>query len=280
MFGSQSASPFTSPNVASLAWLQKKTNMRSRFSRRTFALALALLLTPGLCSAVWVCHTGDGRTWQQAGPPCVMPENADEISPAPRSSGKPVYLSNVPDVVPGPRAKPTAPLPDTGIAYDRAVVALEARYPRLNPDSGNFDVAATRAVLQRMQAYVQQGKGADIAIRLAAEDVMATPVIPTPSQAAIVAQPTQRASGNDAMPERVVRGAIVGAVFAGIGLAGLFLRWLLRQPRRAAFRAAQIAGTVAASDAARSVGGVVSSVAEKSGELLRRSGRRGKTPWD
>lgn len=176
---------------------------------------------------------------------------------------------------------------DDGTEYDRAVQVIKARYPTLNPELPVFDRAAAGEVLTRMNRYISQGQSREAAVRIAADEVMGV-TKPTAAPAQVPSQEPQRfVQGTKQRVDPFGMAILIVATLVALSLAWRLVRWLVSKFSSTAVRAAQIAGTVAASDAARSAGGVISSVGQKSGEVLdglgrgmRNVKRHDKLPWE
>lgn len=240
-------------------------------------LVAALFVMPAASYAVWICHTEDGRSWQQDYPPCKLPADVSTLSPAPQR-GRPAQATSRARQAQEPSAAPAAGSENISALYDRAVSELEAQYPVLNPDLPVFNGALTEQVLAQTETYVRQGYRKDYAVRAAAETVLAPR--PSPTGTTPAAQTTPNTS-------KQLRGAgwIVDA-FAKGALNGLFLtllvpiffavRWLWRRTTNVAARAAYVAGNTSAADIARAAGSASANVQRRSAGLVEafRQGQR------
>lgn len=256
--------------------------MGARHWQISHVLAMALLLTTTHASADWVCHAGDGRTWVQQGPPCVWPKDPNEISPSPArevrpsrpdrtSRPAPIQIQNVP---------PT-PRPGAEATYAQTVAELEAKFPRVNPDSPAYDRASVAQVLELKRVYLTQGLSDESALRRAANDILAAPQpvasrVSSEQSAPTAGVPKRSMSGADAVINAGVKGLANGLVFALLVPLWLLVRWLWRQSRAVASQAAYVAGNTSANDIARAAGSASAHVERRTASFMDafRQGRR------
>ena len=234
--------------------------MSATSSRIRFSLALILLISPAFCSAIWVCHTDDGRVWQQENPPCVTPADQSALSPQPKPD-KPVRPSKPARTAQAANRVQITQAPTEKTLYDRAVADVEQQYPALNPDSQSFDRALVQRVLKQKQMYVQKAYGEDYALRAAVTDLLE-------NKPALTAETQAKSHGYDALIEAGAKGAGVGVLLAAITIAALIFRWLLRRSRTAVVQAAYVVGNTSVKDIARKVGGASAKVERKTSGVL------------
>lgn len=233
-----------------------------------FAAALCVVVTPALSSAqTWVCHTDDGRTWQQENPPCVLPADPSRLSPRPQRETPPPTTKRTSKVAP-PQQTSVAQAPTERVLYDRAVAELEQQFPALNPDAQAFDRELVKRVLTRKDFYVQKAYGQDHAIRAAVADVMNPP-----SSARALENPTNdlatsSSPGKSSIVEEGIKGAAKGLVYGVLGAIAMLVWWLIRRSRKIIVRAAYAVGNTSVNDLARAAGGASAKAQEKTAGVL------------
>jgi hypothetical protein len=240
-----------------------------------FCLVAGFLVAPLASDAVWICHTEDGRSWQQEYPPCKMPAEVSTLSPA-RQRGRPPEPSDRVRQAQASSYAPATGSENIRALYDRAVSELEARYPVLNPDLPGYDSALAAQVLAQKAVYVRQAYREDYAIRAAVAAVMAPR--PPPLSQAVQTSPNahKQSQGTDAVVEATANGALRGLVYALLVPIAWGIRWLWRKTAKGATRAAYLAGNTSATDIARAAGSASARVQKRSAGFVEafRQGRR------
>lgn len=165
--------------------------------------------------------------------------------------------------------------------YDRVVTELEGRYPVLNPDSPTYDHALAQRVVRQMQVFIQRGYSPVTALRAAVNDVMVAARSVAAAEAPRVAQAPAAQTpirGGGSIFEASAKGLVVGLAYAALGIAGVFVWWLIRRSRAAA-RAAAFGVARAVGSASARVDSKVAPAVDAFKQLRRPDRHRDKSPW-